>query len=300
MPAYLDDILVAHRARAAADQRDVGALAAQAEEGPAVRPFAPALTAATADGSIAVISEIKRRSPSKGALDLDLDPSAVAVEYESGGAACLSVLTDAAFFGGSPADLAAARAACSLPVLRKDFTVSEADVCDARIMGADAVLLIVAALADAELSSFLALAGRLGLTALVEVHDAPELDRALQAGASLIGVNQRNLRTFEVDHDLALDLAEAFPAGIVAVAESGIRGADDAARLADAGYHAVLVGETLVRAGDRRASVQALVGAHADSVRTGADLGANPGVEARAGTVGSAGRTVGGPSLTRS
>ncbi|MGA8370682.1 MAG: indole-3-glycerol phosphate synthase TrpC [Acidimicrobiales bacterium] len=300
MPAYLDDILVAHRARAAADQRDVGALAAQAEEGPAVRPFAPALTAAAADGSIAVISEIKRRSPSKGALDLDLDPSAVAVEYESGGAACLSVLTDAAFFGGSPADLAAARAACSLPVLRKDFTVSEADVCDARIMGADAVLLIVAALADAELSLFLALAGRLGLTALVEVHDAPELDRALQAGASLIGVNQRNLRTFEVDHDLALDLAEAFPTGIVAVAESGIRGADDAARLADAGYHAVLVGETLVRAGDRRASVQALVGARTDSVRPGADLGANPGVEARAGTVGSAGRMVGGPSLTRS
>jgi indole-3-glycerol phosphate synthase len=299
MPAYLDDILVAHRARAAADQRDVGLLAARAEEGPAVRPFAPALTAA-ADGSIAVISEIKRRSPSKGALDLDLDPSSVAIEYESGGAACLSVLTDAAFFGGSPADLVAARVACSLPVLRKDFTVSEADVCDARIMGADAVLLIVAALADAELGSFLALAGHLGLTALVEVHDAPELDRALQAGASLIGVNQRNLRTFEVDHDLALELADAFPTSIVAVAESGIRGADDAARLADAGYHAVLVGETLVRAGDRRASVQALVGARADGVRTGANLGANPGVEARGGTVGSAGRTVSGPSMTRS
>ena len=221
MPAYLDDILVAHRARAAADQRDLVSLAAEAEVGPAVRPFAPALSAAAADGSIAVISEIKRRSPSKGALDLDLDPSAVAVEYESGGAACLSVLTDEAFFGGSPADLVAARAACSLPVLRKDFTVSEADVCDARIMGADAVLLIVAALTDAELNSFLALAGRLGLAALVEVHDAAELDRALEAGASLIGVNQRNLRTFEVDHDLALELAEAFPAGIVAVAESG-------------------------------------------------------------------------------
>ncbi len=261
MPAYLDDILIAHRARAAADQRDVGSLAARAEQGPPVRLFGPALTAARANGSIAVISEIKRRSPSKGPLDLHLDPATLASDYQSGGAACLSVLTDEAFFGGSPADLATARAACSIPVLRKDFTVSEADLCDARIMGADAVLLIVAALSDAELGSFLALAGRLSLTALVEVHDAPELDRALQAGATVVGVNQRNLRTFEVDHELALALAGTFPAGIIGVAESGIRGADDAARLADAGYHAVLVGEALVRSGDRRASVAALVGA---------------------------------------
>jgi indole-3-glycerol phosphate synthase len=177
-------------------------------------------------------------------------------------------------------------------VLRKDFTVSEADVCDARIMGADAVLLIVAALTDGELSSFLALAGRLGLTALVEVHDASELDRALQAGATVIGVNQRNLRTFEVDHDLALTLAEAFPDGIVGVAESGIRGADDAARLADAGYHAVLVGETLVRSNDRRASVQALVGARQDRVHAGA----KPGAPDRNGANGSADRS----SMTRS
>ena len=137
-------------------------------------------------------------------------------------------------------------------MLRKDFTVSALDVCDARTMGADAVLLIVAALTDAELGSFLALAGRLGLTALVEVHDDPELDRALRPAPTLIGVNQRDLHTFEVDHELALDLAEAFPAGVVAVAESGIRGADDAARLAEAGYQAVLVGETLVRSDDRR------------------------------------------------
>jgi indole-3-glycerol phosphate synthase len=269
MPAYLDDILIAHRARAAGDRRDVGSLAAQAEQGPAVRSFVSALTAASADGSIAVISEIKRRSPSKGPLDLDLDPAEVAVDYQSGGAACLSVLTDEDFFGGSPADLSAARAACALPVLRKDFTVSEADVYDARIMGADAVLLIVAGLTDSELGTFVPLAERLGLAALVEVHDAPELDRALQAGATLVGVNQRNLRTFEVDHDLALALAETFPAGIVAVAESGIRGAADAARLADAGYHAVLVGETLVRSGDRRASVEALVGARKGGVGSG-------------------------------
>jgi indole-3-glycerol phosphate synthase len=269
MPAYLDDIIIAHRARAAADTRDVGSLAAQAEQGPALRPFVPALTAASANGSIAVISEIKRRSPSKGPLDLDLDPAGVAVDYQSGGAASLSVLTDQDFFGGSPADLSTARAACALPVLRKDFTVSEADVCDARIMGADAVLLIVAALTDSELHTFLSLAARLGLAALVEVHDAVELDRALQSGATLVGVNQRNLRTFEVDHDLALTLAETFPAGIVAVAESGIRGAADAARLADAGYHAVLVGETLVRSGDRRASVEALVGARKGRVGPG-------------------------------
>jgi indole-3-glycerol phosphate synthase len=269
MPAYLDDIIMAHRARAAADSRDVGSLAAQAEQGPALRSFVPALTAVSANGSIAVISEIKRRSPSKGPLDLDLDPAGVAVDYQSGGAACLSVLTDQDFFGGSPADLSTARAACALPVLRKDFTVSEADVCDARIMGADAVLLIVAALTDSELDTFLSLAARLGLAALVEVHDAAELDRALQSGATLVGVNQRNLRTFEVDHDLALDLAETFPAGIVSVAESGIRGAADAARLAGAGYHAVLVGETLVRSGDRRASVEALVGARKGSVGTG-------------------------------
>jgi indole-3-glycerol phosphate synthase len=261
MPAYLDDILVAHRARAAADRRQVSALADQAEQGPPVRPFVPALQAAGTDGSIAVISEIKRRSPSKGPLDLDLDPASMAVDYQSGGAACLSVLTDEGFFGGSPADLIAARAACDLPVLRKDFTVSEVDVYDARIMGADAVLLIVAALSDSELAAFVSLASRLGLAALVEVHDAAELARALGAGATVVGVNQRNLRTFDVDHDLALALAETFPAGITAVAESGIRGPADAARLAAAGYHAVLVGETLVRSGDRRASVEALVGA---------------------------------------
>jgi indole-3-glycerol phosphate synthase len=276
MPAYLDDILVAHRARAAADRRDVASLAAQAGQGPSVRPFVSALSAASANGSIAVISEIKRRSPSKGPLDLHLDPATVAVDYQSGGAACLSVLTDEGFFGGSAADLVAARAACDLPVLRKDFTVSEADVYDARIMGADALLLIVAALTDSELATFVSLAGQLGLAALVEVHDAAELDRALMAGARVVGVNQRNLRTFDVDHDLALTLAETFPAGLTAVAESGIRGAADAARLAAAGYHAVLVGEALVRSGDRRASVEALVGARKDRVDSD-DVGSNTG-----------------------
>lgn len=210
---------------------------------------------------MAVISEIKRRSPSKGDLDPGLDPTVVASQYEAGGAACLSVLTDREFFGGSPEDLQAARGACSLPVLRKDFTVSRADVCDARLMGADAVLLIVAALTDAELAELLALARQLSLTPLVEVHDADELARAFGAGATVIGVNQRNLKTFEVDHDLAVALAATFPAGVVSVAESGIRHAEDAGRLAAAGYDAVLVGETLVRSGDRRAAVAELVSA---------------------------------------
>lgn len=259
MPAYLDSIVAAHRAQAEADTRDVDALVAAAERMPAPRDFAEALRAASADRGLAVISEVKRRSPSKGDLDPTLDPAAVAGEYEAGGAACLSVLTDREFFGGSPEDLRAARGACALPVLRKDFTVSRADVCDARLMGADAVLLIVAALTDRELADLLALARHLSLTPLVEVHDAEELARAFGAGATVIGVNQRNLKTFEVDHDLAVALAATFPAGVVSVAESGIRHGDDAGRLAGAGFDAVLVGETLVRSGDRRAAVADLV-----------------------------------------
>ena len=178
----------------------------------------------------------------------------------AGGAACLSVLTDEEFFGGSPADLSAARQAAGLPVLRKDFTVQEADVADARIMGADAVLLIVAALDDDELRRLAALSAELGLAALVEVHDDDELERALSAGARLVGVNQRDLRTFAVDHERACALAARIPAGVTAVAESGIRDADDARRLADAGYDAILVGETLVRAEDRGAALRSLVG----------------------------------------
>ena len=209
---------------------------------------------------MAVISEIKRRSPSKGDLDPDLDPAAVAADYEAGGAACLSVLTDRDFFGGCVEDLVAARSACSLPVLRKDFTVSALDVCDARTMGADAVLLIVAALSDGELRSFLALAEQLALTALVEVHDEPELERALAAGARVVGVNQRDLRTFEVDRERALALAGSIPTDVVAVAESGIRDADDVAALAGAGFQAVLVGETLVRSANRRSAIGDLLG----------------------------------------
>lgn len=210
---------------------------------------------------LAVISEVKRRSPSKGDLFAGLDPALLAADYARGGASCLSVLTDEEFFGGSVADLQAARGAVTLPVLRKDFTVCERDVLDARIMGADCVLLIAAALDRGELAHLHGLATEVGLDVLVEIHDEPELDAALAAGATLVGVNQRDLVTFAVDHERALRMAGQMPPDVVRVAESGVRGADDAGRLYRAGYHAVLVGETLVTSGDPAAAVAALVAA---------------------------------------
>ena len=252
MATYLDTIVAAHRAVAADDGRDLGPLVEQARQLPPPRPFAAALTA---DVDIAVIAEVKRRSPSRGPLALDLDPASLARSYQCGGAACLSVLTDERWFGGSAADLVAAREACHLPVLRKDFTVDERDVADARLMGADAVLLIAAVLDDALLDRCLRLAADLGMAALVEVHDADELARAVALGATLIGVNQRNLQTFEIDRTLALRLRERMPPGAVTVAESGVRGAEDAVALAAAGYDAVLVGETLVTSDDPGAAV---------------------------------------------
>jgi indole-3-glycerol phosphate synthase len=224
----------------------------------AVRPAPRGFRAALAAPGLSVIAEIKRRSPSKGDLAPDLDPAMTAKAYVEGGAAALSVLTDREFFGGSPDDLQAASAAVEIPILRKDFTVGILDVCDARVMGADAILLIVAALSDAELRTLRAVALDLGLDALVEVHDRGELDRALHAGCDLIGVNQRDLKTFDVDRTLAAQLAEAMPAGVVKVAESGIRGPDDATALRAAGYDAILVGETVVTADDPTAAVKAL------------------------------------------
>lgn len=253
MATYLDAILDAHRSRAAADRRATDELVGRAAELPPTRGFRAAL----AEGhELRVIAEVKRRSPSKGALAPDLDPAALARDYQRGGATCLSVLTDHEHFGGSPEDLAAARAAVDLPVLRKDFTVSANDVCDARLMGADCVLLIVAALDDAELAEFAALAGRIGLDVLVEIHDEVELERALAAlgpdglERALLGVNQRDLVTFAVDQERAVRVAGLMPEGTVRVAESGVRGRDDALALAAAGYHAVLVGEHLVTSGD--------------------------------------------------
>jgi indole-3-glycerol phosphate synthase len=211
-------------------------------------------------GEPAIVAEVKRRSPSRGDMAADLDPAQTAEQYALGGAACLSVLTDVGYFGGSVDDLMTARGAVSVPVLRKDFTVDARDVCDARIMGADAVLLIVAALDNAELADFHALALEIGMDALVEVHDEAELERAVAVGARLVGVNQRDLTTFEVDSERAVRMAPLIPGSVTRVAESGISGPSDASTLVNAGYHALLVGESLVTAGDRTAAIKALRG----------------------------------------
>jgi indole-3-glycerol phosphate synthase len=254
---YLDEILAVHRHAAQDDTRPLGELVEEAMTLPPCRGFAQAI----AGDGLSVIAEIKRRSPSRGDLAPALVPSLLGKAYAAGGAACLSVLTDESFFGGSAADLAEARAAVDIPVLRKDFTVSSNDVCDARLMGADAVLLIVAALSDAQLVTYLALAADLGIDALVEVHDEVEAGRAVAAGATVVGVNARDLRTFTVDLDRATGVLASLPDGIVRVAESGITSPADAARMADAGCHAVLVGEHLVTAGDPTDALRELVAA---------------------------------------
>ncbi len=287
MPSYLPTILASHRVSAAADTRSRAALEAAMTGLPPARGFARAIVERSRTQGMAVIAEVKRRSPSKGELDPGLDPSRVAPAYEAGGASCLSVLTDREYFGGSPDDLRAAREACTVPVLRKDFTVVPADVYDARAMGADAVLLIVAALDGPLLRACLEVAGAVGIDALVEVHSAPELDAALAAGATLIGVNQRDLETFEVDRELACALRGSIPDGVATVAESGIRDGGDVAALRAAGFDAVLVGETLVRARDRSTAVEDLVAAGRGSRRAAVATGSTT---AMPGTGGDGGR----------
>jgi indole-3-glycerol phosphate synthase len=257
---YLDAIVAAHRARAAADERDLDVLRADAMAQRSVGPRDFAASLRTPE--LSVIAEIKRRSPSKGALRAELDPVVMATAYVAGGAACLSVLTDGPHFGGSPEDLAAARHAVGVPVLRKDFTVCLADVFDTALMGADAVLLIVAALTDHELSQFHLAAEECGLAVLVETHDEAEVERALNVGAQIIGVNQRDLHTFQVDTERAVRVGKSIPASVIRVAESGVRGADDAAVLRHAGFDAVLVGESVVTSGDPAAAVRAIRGGH--------------------------------------
>ena len=254
---YLDKILQEHRARIEVDTRNLDALIDKAAHCGFGREFAERIRNDSVD-RLAVIAEIKRKSPSKGVLNSDIDPAELAQSYEVGGASCLSVLTDEAHFGGSVADLQIARAAVQLPLLRKDFTVSEKDICDAKIMGADCVLLIVAALDRAELVSFHQLADELMLDVLVETHSEAELEMALAIGATLVGVNQRDLTTFAVDHDRAVRMAEMIPPNVIRVAESGVRDSQDAQRLRDAGYHAVLVGESLVTASDPAAALESL------------------------------------------
>ena len=203
-------------------------------------------------------AEVKKASPSRGVIRADFDPAAIARSYQAGGAACLSVLTDVDFFQGADEYLVAAREACSLPVLRKDFVVDAYQLHEARVLGADCVLLIAAALDDARLADFAALAGDLGLDVLAEVHDAGELERVLRLPLPLVGVNNRDLRTFDVSLDATLALKGAVPAERVLVIESGIHARDDVRRMRAAGVHAFLVGEAFMREADPGAALQRL------------------------------------------
>lgn len=219
------------------------------------RDFAAALRAKRP----AVIAEIKKASPSKGVLVEDFRPAEMARQYEKGGASALSVLTDRDFFQGSLADLCAARSACTLPAIRKDFTISEYHVVEAAAHGADAILLIVAILDPAQLRAFRELAAEFRMAALVEVHDRRELDVAIASGAEIIGVNNRDLRTFQVSLDTSIALMPDIPSGVVKVSESGIFNAGDVRKLMASGYDAFLVGEHLVKSGDPAHALQELV-----------------------------------------
>lgn len=239
------------------------ALRARLADAPPTRGFVAAVEAKRAAGKPAVIAEVKKASPSKGVIREDFDPAAIARSYEAGDAACLSVLTDVDFFQGADAYLQQARAACSLPVLRKDFTIDAYQIVEARVLGADCILLIVAALDDAQLSSLYREAMTIGLDVLVEVHDADELDRALQLPAidsrlPLIGVNNRDLRTFEVSLATTVSLTSAMPAGRILVTESGIATLDDVATMRAAGIDAFLVGESFMRDPDPGTALQRL------------------------------------------
>ena len=241
--------------RARVSERDLQRRLADA---PPVRGFGAALRAKVAAGSAAVIAEIKKASPSKGVMRADFRPAEIAASYAAGGAACLSVLTDVDFFQGADAYLQQARASCALPVLRKDFTVDAYQVYEARALGADCILLIVAALEDRDLRELATLAQSLGLDVLVEVHDGAELDRALATGTTLIGIDNRNLRTFDTRLETTLELRDRVPADRLLVTESGIHTRADVAQMRAAGVHAFLVGEAFMRADDPGAELRRL------------------------------------------
>jgi len=254
----LDDITANTRAEIAERKRRVSLaqMCAWAECALPPRDFAGALV----HERVALIAEVKRASPSRGALRSGLDPVQLARDYAAGGASAISVLTDGRFFGGSLADLAAVRASVGLPLLRKDFIVDEYQIYESRVHQADAVLLITRILSEPQLRDYLALTRSLGLAALTEVHDEAELDRALTAGASIIGINNRNLADFTVSLETTERLAPRVPPDKIVVAESGIFTSSDVARVARAGVRAVLVGEALVRASDVKAKISELVG----------------------------------------
>ena len=242
-------------------QRSLADLQELAREQSAPRGFAAAMRAKVARGDAAVIAEIKKASPSKGVLREDFDPAAIAVTYAAHGAACLSVLTDVQFFQGHERYLQAARAACTLPVIRKDFLIDPYQVVEARAMGADCVLLIAACLGDGQMGELEAAALELGMDVLVEVHDGAELARALRLRTPLVGINNRNLRTFEVTLQTTLDLMAAVPPDRLLVTESGILAGPDVATMRSAGVHAFLVGEAFMRAADPGVALEALFGA---------------------------------------
>ena len=259
-----DDILQKILARKAeevasrAAARPLAEVRAAAQAQPPVRGFAAAIEARIAAGDPAVIAEVKKASPSRGVIRPDFDPAGIARSYAAGGAACLSVLTDRDFFQGGDADLQQARGACALPVLRKDFTIDRYQVYEARALGADCILLIVAALSDGQLAELCGVAMEQGLDVLVEVHDIDELERAIQVPAPLLGINNRSLRSFEVSLETTLGLRNAVPRDRRLVTESGIHAAADVARMRAAGVEAFLVGEAFMREPDPGQALRSL------------------------------------------
>ena len=254
VPDILARIVEHKRSELVRDRARRGQLERRAAERTDYRDFRAALTA----HSPAIIGEIKKASPSKGVLADQFDPASIAKMYASGSAAALSVLTDRQFFQGALGDLETARAAVTLPVLRKDFTLDEFHVIEAAAHGADAILLIAALFEEKEMRDLRELAARYRMASLVEVHDTSELGTALDSGASIVGVNNRNLHTFEVALETSLQLAQKIPANVVKVSESGIHSRADVARLADAGFHAFLVGEHLMKSADPAAALREL------------------------------------------
>ena len=257
MTDILDKIIVVKREEVAvaSGRKSLAVMRADAESRVLTRDFVGAMRARMAAGQAAVIAEIKKASPSKGVLRQDFIPADIAQSYAEHGAACLSVLTDIQFFQGCVDYLKQARASCQLPVLRKDFIVDAYQVYESRVMGADAILLIASCLDDAQMKEFEAIARSLDMAVLVEVHDAPELERALQLATPLIGINNRNLKTFEVSLDTTLTLMRDVPTNRLLVTESGIHTRDDVLRMGAAGVNAFLVGEAFMRAPDPGAAL---------------------------------------------
>lgn len=262
MSDILDTILARKAEEVAALRASLGAagLREQMQTATAPRGFLRALRERAGQRRAAVIAEIKKASPSKGLIRADFDPASLAQSYARGNATCLSILTDRDFFQGAPEYLVQARAACELPVLRKDFIIDPLQIQEARALGADCILLIVAALADAQMAELESVALELGMDVLVEVHDGAELERALRLRTPLLGINNRNLRTFKTSLDTTLQLLPGIPAGRLVVTESGINTVEDVQRLRASGVHCFLIGESLMRAPEPGAALRNLIG----------------------------------------